>query len=170
MSIRVGVTGHRPQKLQGGYHLESIPNQRLKDEMKNELLNLLLEHGTLIGITGMALGVDTLFAIALIELKEQFPGKVSLVAARPFGTHGQGNGGTEVYNLILEYADGVINTSGDESYKVQYMQIRNEWIVDNSDVLIAVFDGSPSGTKNCVDYAIKQEVPVKYITEGLRGN
>jgi uncharacterized phage-like protein YoqJ len=33
------------------------------------------------------------------------------------------------------------------------MQIRNEWMVDRCDKLIAVWDGSKGGTGNCVDYA-----------------
>jgi len=37
------------------------------------------------------------------------------------------------------------------------MQKRNEWMVDHSDYVIAVWDGSKGGTGNCVKYAIKQE-------------
>lgn len=35
------------------------------------------------------------------------------------------------------------------------MQKRNEYMVDHSDKVIAVWDGSKSGTKNCIDYAKK---------------
>ncbi|PAD70641.1 hypothetical protein CHH83_02225 [Bacillus sp. 7586-K] len=41
------------------------------------------------------------------------------------------------------------------------MQKRNEWMVDNSDYVIAVWDGTKGGTGNCVKYAQKQN---KYIT------
>ena len=34
------------------------------------------------------------------------------------------------------------------------MQIRNRWMVDNSDLVLAVFDGKKEGgTWNCVKYA-----------------
>ena len=33
------------------------------------------------------------------------------------------------------------------------MQKRNEWIVDNSLRLLALWDGSKGGTANCVTYA-----------------
>ena len=33
------------------------------------------------------------------------------------------------------------------------MQIRNQWMVDNCELLIAVFDGTSGGTANCVNYA-----------------
>jgi uncharacterized phage-like protein YoqJ len=35
------------------------------------------------------------------------------------------------------------------------MQKRNEYMVDNSDIVIAVWDGSKGGTYNCVKYAEK---------------
>jgi uncharacterized phage-like protein YoqJ len=40
-------------------------------------------------------------------------------------------------------------------YHPQKMQIRNEWMVDNCDKLIAIWDGSKGGTGNCVRYAKK---------------
>jgi uncharacterized phage-like protein YoqJ len=33
------------------------------------------------------------------------------------------------------------------------MQIRNEWMVDHCDLLVALWDGSPGGTGNCIRYA-----------------
>jgi len=38
---------------------------------------------------------------------------------------------------------------------VQKLQKRNEWMVDNSDAVIAVWDGTPGGPGNTVDYARK---------------
>lgn len=43
------------------------------------------------------------------------------------------------------------------------MQKRNEWMVDNCDILIAVWDKSPGGTKNCVDYAESKKKQIIYI-------
>ena len=40
-------------------------------------------------------------------------------------------------------------------YAVWKMQKRNEWMVDNCDAVIAVWDGAPGGTANTVDYARK---------------
>ena len=36
-------------------------------------------------------------------------------------------------------------------------------MIDNSDILIAVFDGSKSGTKNCIDYAKKHNKEIIII-------
>jgi uncharacterized phage-like protein YoqJ len=38
-------------------------------------------------------------------------------------------------------------------FSMQPYQLRNEFMVDASDVLAAFFDGSPGGTANCVRYA-----------------
>ena len=38
-------------------------------------------------------------------------------------------------------------------FSMQSYQLRNEFMVDASDVLAAFFDGSPGGTANCVCYA-----------------
>lgn len=37
-------------------------------------------------------------------------------------------------------------------------QIRNEYMVDNSDQLLALFSGKPGGTHNCIRYA-EREIP-----------
>ena len=42
-------------------------------------------------------------------------------------------------------------------------QIRNEWMVNHAARVIAVFNEEKSGTKNTIDYAIRQNVPVEYI-------
>ncbi len=42
-------------------------------------------------------------------------------------------------------------------YDTGTYQRRNEWMVDHFSRVIAVFNGEPSGTKNTIDYARKQE-------------
>ena len=38
-------------------------------------------------------------------------------------------------------------------YTRKKMQVRNEWMVNNAHILVAYFDGTAGGTKNCVTYA-----------------
>jgi len=49
-------------------------------------------------------------------------------------------------------ADGVVVVS-EGGYSARNMQRRNEWMVDHSDKVLAVWDGSNGGTGNCVAYA-----------------
>jgi uncharacterized phage-like protein YoqJ len=51
----------------------------------------------------------------------------------------------------------------DAPYRAELMQIRNEWMVDRCDLLIAVWNGTPGGTANCVAYAKKEGCPIDYI-------
>jgi len=50
-----------------------------------------------------------------------------------------------------------------EGYSRACFQIRNEWMVNHSARVIAVFNGDKSGTKNTIDYAMKVGVPVVRI-------
>jgi uncharacterized phage-like protein YoqJ len=38
------------------------------------------------------------------------------------------------------------------------MQIRNEWMVDNAHIVLALWDGSSGGTGNCIKYANRKSV------------
>lgn len=64
--LRICVTGHRPNKMYG-YDIYNKQWTELKDKFKN----FLKENNCNEAITGMALGVDTVFALAVLELKEE---------------------------------------------------------------------------------------------------
>lgn len=42
-------------------------------------------------------------------------------------------------------------------------QIRNKWMVDRSNLVIGVYNGEKGGTKNMIDYAMKQGLEVRYF-------
>lgn len=65
------------------------------------------------------------------------------------------------YRAVLSKADLVRYVS--PQYIKGCFQIRNEWMVNHSARVIAVFNGVPSGTKNTIDYALQQGVPVIQI-------
>lgn len=144
----IGLTGHRPHKLYG-YNLETKRYYNLKDRIKE----ILIENQCEEAITGMALGADIILAYAVLELKlEGYD--IKLHCAIPcrnhsckWNTHDQ-----KVYDKILQIADKVTLVT-DEEYRPALMQIRNEFIVDTCDKLIAVWNGSKGGTGNCVNYA-----------------
>ena len=49
------------------------------------------------------------------------------------------------------------------AYSRSCFQIRNEWMVNHSAKVIAVYNGQSSGTKNTIDYAHRQGIPVIQI-------
>ena len=79
--MKICVTGHRPNKLYG-YNLSDPRWQKLKEQFKQ----ILKENNCDEAITGMALGVDTVFALAALELKDEGYG-IKLHCAIPCKNH-----------------------------------------------------------------------------------
>ena len=148
--MKLCVTGHRPSKM-FGYDIHNKEWTTLKEEFKK----LLVEEGCREAITGMALGVDTVFALAVLELKEEGY-DIKLHCAIPCRNHSCKwvKESVDLYNDILSKAD-IVKRVSNEPYKPYLMQKRNEYMVDLADKVIAVWDGSKGGTSNCVRYAEK---------------
>lgn len=148
--MKICVTGHRPNKMYG----YNICNEQWT-KLKNKFKQLLIENECTEAITGMALGVDTVFALAVLELKEEGY-NIKLHCAIPCKNHSSKwlKESVELYNKILSKAD-IIKIVSNEEYKPYLMQVRNEYMVDLADKVIAVWDGSKGGTGNCVEYAKK---------------
>ena len=66
---------------------------------------------------------------------------------------------TSRFAFVKEQADLVCEIS--PHYHRGVFQQRNIWMVDRSKRVIAVYNGSPGGTKNTIDYARKIGVNVK---------
>lgn len=157
--MKICVTGHRPNKLYG-YDLNNPNWILLKDKFKI----LLIENNCDEAITGMALGVDFIFALAVLELKcEGY--HIKLHCAIPCRNHSSKwpNESVQLYKKILSQAD-IVKVVSDEEYQPWLMQKRNEYMVDLADKIIAVWDGSKSGTANCVKYAEKCHKDIIRIT------
>jgi uncharacterized phage-like protein YoqJ len=65
------------------------------------------------------------------------------------------------YNAALRFAAEVVNVTDYDIFPGAWVyQKRNEWMVDHADEVVAVWDGTSSGTANCVAYAKKVGKPV----------
>lgn len=153
-------TGHRPNKLHG-YDPKTEGNQKMLWKLRDEIVNHIETYNVETFISGMALGIDMWAARIVLKLKEIYP-SIKLVAAVPCKnqTNKWAEKSKKEWNYIIEKCNDVHYVSKEE-YTAWCMQKRNEWMVDNSDYVIAVWDGSKGGTGNCVKYAQKQ---IKYIT------
>jgi uncharacterized phage-like protein YoqJ len=155
------VTGHRPNKLIGGYDYKSEMNMILR----NELYRIISESDCNHFISGGALGVDQLFALEVIRLKKDNPEMgIILEIAVPCRNHSSKwfPKSIEIYDYILKHADKVTLVT-DAEYAPRLMQIRNEYMVNNADFVLAVWDGSAGGTKNCIDYAKSKGKLIEYL-------
>jgi len=160
--MKIAVTGHRPDKL-FGYNLAHPKYTDLKHVIFKFLNANKPDHC----ISGMALGVDTVFAQAVLQYKET--NTCILECAIPCLNHSlMWNGESRAeYNRILSIADKVTMVS-EKPYSPKLMQKRNEYMVDllgEGDILLAIYNGDLSGgTYNCIKYAKKSKAKTEIIT------
>lgn len=142
----LGVTGHRDL----GY---SLAGERLLYELA---LSCLADLKPRTVVTGMALGWDTAVALAALERK------LKVWAFIPFKGQ-EDKWSTEQkhrYAQILSKTERTVYLSG-EGYTPQKMLLRNKAIVDESQRILALYDGRHSGgTDQCVSYAMSIGRPV----------
>lgn len=123
-----------------------------------------LSTGPVVAITGMALGVDQLFGLVALELKAKGY-KVRIHAAMPCWNQGARWKDRSFFEAILQGAN-VQTYVHDGPYVPWCMQRRNEFMVDACEELLAVWDGSPGGTGNCIRYAKKKGKPIFNLLGG----
>lgn len=144
-------TGHRPEKL------------NISESEAKKLLSIAIRNALFAGyktfITGMAPGIDIWAGEVVLAYKKTYP-DLHIVCALPYPTFYRNRSKSEQarYMNILSQSD-LRHISFPYSDMRSY-QSRNMWMVDNSSLLISAFSGEPGGTKNTVDYAIKQNVTV----------
>ncbi|ARO21442.1 hypothetical protein B2J90_29015 (plasmid) [Bacillus tropicus] len=154
--ITIAVTAHRPNKLYG-YDYFSPGNLAIATKLREHLLSHLNQGKQVHAISGMALGGDTIYALVVLKLKRQGY-NITLESAIPCTAHSSQwpKPSQDQWKSIVEQAD-VVTYVSKQLYKPYLMQKRNEYMVNQCDELIAVWDGTTGGTGNCVDYAIKKE-------------
>lgn len=145
--MRMALTGHRPEKL-GGYR-SSNPMIRL---VRNWIGQVFDDFRPSVVISGLAQGFDTWGALEALERRIPLIGAVPCddQDAKWFSRE------VEVYRYLLEHCDDVCVVSPGP-YVEGKMQLRNKWMVERSDFLVGLWDGSPGGTRNCIEYAIKRQ-------------
>ena len=159
--LKISFTGYRPEKCP--YFSEDDPMcVDLKERLKNTIEKYIL-GGAEEFYTGMARGVDTWSAEAVLELKQNYP-DIRLNAVIPFnGQESSWDIEDKLrYRKILGLCDSSVTTC--PVYMKGCMMIRNRYLVDNCDVLIAVYDGKPGGTRYTVEYARQCEKKIEILS------
>ena len=143
-------TGHRPKGL--GYPESDGRCNALKRLLRLLVRRLIQEQGVTHFISGMALGVDMYAAEIVLELKEQYP-QITLECAIPYERQAVRWPAAlrERYFSIAERCDK--ETMLQRQYTRDCMKKRNQYMVDCADVVLAVWNGEPSGTGQTVWYA-----------------
>ena len=144
--VRMAFTGHRPDKL-GGYQNDAA-HRAIRRHMRDFLNEA--PDGELIVISGGALGIDQFSMEVGLHLE------LPVVAALPFKGYDAKwpASSRRIYEKLLDKCHEVLYVC-EPGYEASKLQRRNEWMVDNSDIVTAYWNGTPGGTSNCVEYAIK---------------
>lgn len=146
---RCCFTGHRPDKM-------DIGEKEVKPLLEKAIDDA-IEDGYVTFITGMATGTDIWAGEIVLERKKHNK-NIHLICALPHPGFESRRSLTEKmrFNKIIKNAD-LVKEINDHYFTACY-QVRNEWMVDHSNLVIAVFNGQKSGTKNTVDYAKRKGI------------
>ena len=136
------------------------PGKRVIAELEQAIQQAMAD-GYRVFVSGMAPGVDIWAAEIVIRLRNE-GADIKLISASPFeGFEKRWPAWEHRYNYIMDNTDLKLFICKGNVRGVH--QIRNEWMVNHSTRVIAVFNGERSGTKNTIDYANRVGVPVVYI-------
>lgn len=146
-------TGHRPGSLPCKYSRDHACYKSIKERLLKVLIRA-IEHGFTHFLTGMALGFDQWALECLLELRAK-DYTFTVVAAVPCA--GQESKwpkeSQDHYKALLKACDKVVYVTK-TPYDDGCMELRNRFMVDNSEVVVALYnDSQGGGTANCVKYA-----------------
>jgi len=157
--MKIAVTGHRPHKLGNDYAGTSELIYNIKYEIEQIFDTYIPTHL----ITGMALGIDTVFALLAIQHEIPFTAAIPFIGQeKMWPAQSQENYRKIISHPLCEKV--IISEGGYTAYK---MQVRNEWMVNRCDILIAVWDGTEGGTANCVKYAMTRPCSIIRINPAV---
>ena len=156
------VTGHRPHGFPFSREDENILFLRYKEILSLEI-DKLISYGCDHFITGMADGADIDFAELVLE-KRDAGRDVILEAALPypyFPRKKTTNASAKKENILISC--DMLHTVSPYYYKGCMIR-RNQYMVDKSDIVLAIWNGKENGgTWNTLKYAVSKGKIVKYI-------
>lgn len=154
------LTGHRPKSLPWGYNESHKSCVKFIAEVK-KIFEGAIQYGLNTFLTGMAEGFDMIGAEILFELRKKH--NIKIIAVVPcLGQEIKWSKSQQMrYKNLLSRCDDVIILSN--HYYTGCMNDRNKFMVSNSSVCIACWNGEPSGTGNTVRFAKQNGNKIRII-------
>lgn len=142
---RCAFTGYRPQKLPFGFNEADPACSTLKATLFWKI-EALIGQGYAHFLSGGAMATDTWAAEAVLELKAKYPW-IILEMVSPFD--GQADRWNEGYRMRHDrlFAEADIVAVIGHAYTKSCMFRRNRYLVENADLLLAVYDGLPGAQR-----------------------
>lgn len=155
MQKKCCFTGYRPCKLEYLQNENSPSYKKLYETLQNTVISA-TEEGYNYFISGFAEGIDLMAAEIVLNLKREGY-DISLEAALP--AMNQANLLDDytkgIYYMLLDRADRRVCL--DKAMTKYSCLKRNDYMIDESDLVIAVFDGQKGGTAYTVNRARKKK-------------
>ena len=152
-------TGHRSQKLPWRFNENDERCKAMKIRLRTEIENA-IQRGYNTFLCGMALGFDMMCAEMVLELKNSYR-DIKIIGALP--CRNQDAMWTaeykQRYRALIKKLDG-IRCIYEKYTGVECMLERNRYMINNSSLVIALFDGSNGGTKATIEYAREQNMEI----------
>lgn len=141
--MKVALTGHRPERLgllsdEGSHEWENISDWLVKQITDIRMFDL-IQDDTPDVYCGMASGSDILFGM-IASIYKASALNIKLHCVLPCKEYNSSN---KYYQLIKDNADEWVELS-EEFYK-GCDNVRDQYMVDHCDVLLAIWDGNKSG-------------------------
>lgn len=173
--ITICYTGHRPELL-GGYDWNTERNLKIFKRLLDEALNFIHSQtdNNFKVYCGGALGIDQMAFTVWLYIKETLKlsnVNIELILAIPFAKYDAkwlSNIDKDRLKHQIKIADTVIYVDTIPGYECNHVTVgeyhpsknhtRNNFMVDNSDIVFAVWNGQKEGgTASCVRYAQKKD-------------
>ena len=155
-------TGHRPKSFPFQYGIDTKRYNAYLQTLLQKVELAINGYGVANFISGMALGVDLDFAEIVLKLRKKYP--IALECAIPCPNQTLKWRVTDKlrYESILKRADKITTVS--DRYTSDCMLKRNRYMVDKSELIIAVFNGAPQGgTWYTISYAERENKLIEII-------
>ncbi len=160
-------TGHR--KIGIDYYDMDNPTfewMEIKSYLSGVIYTAIKSYKVKTFYSGLAIGVDQLAAQCVDEIRTRRNlDDINLIGVKPFPSQGSRwpKKTKENFYKIVSMCNNVVNVSEDP-YAPWKMMVRNKWMVDYSDYVVAVYKrGSKGGTHHCVDYAIDSNKKIFHV-------
>ncbi|MGN0961688.1 MAG: SLOG family protein [Christensenellales bacterium] len=156
------LTGHRPNKLPWFYDETKNNCIRFKEDLR-KILEGAIKYGIKNFLSGMAEGFDMIATELLLELRKKYK-EIKIIAVIPcLGQEKRWSVNQQKrYNKILKQCDDSVIIS--KEYTINCMNDRNRFMVEHSSIVIACYNGFPSGTGNTIKYAKENACKIKIIS------
>ena len=155
-------TGHRPKGFPFKYGTDLKKYNEYLKALEQKIKFAITSYGITNFISGMALGADMDFAEIVLKLRDNYPIRLECAIPCPDQTLKWNDNDKLRYESILNRADEVSLVS--ERYAPDCMLSRNRYMVDKSELVIAVFNGiERGGTWYTINYAKKKNKQVDIL-------